>query len=666
MGVRVNRFPMKKLCFFLVFSYALIGWSQRQKAVDIDSLLRAYPKIKDGRKQVNTLNMISFAYRVQNPDKGVAYANKALSIAQSMRWNDGVADAYNNIGINSNTISNYTMALQAFEKALKLADSKEVRFKALLGMGSTYTYRGNSGKALSYNLEALKIAEEINDPENIALSLANIGIIYFDLENLEKAEDYYQRALKINTAMGYQLAISQNLGNLGNVYSQLRQDAKAIDYYSKAAVISQKIDDLQSEAVWLGSIGGIYFEMGNYPEALKYTLNAIAIAEKTKNTRIIAFNSSVLGDIYFEMAKENKAREKEFFEKSITNFNRALKIHQSANSLKEISGDYEWLSDVYAAKGDFKKALELYRESKVYNDSVFNSDNKETIKNLEDKREIELRDKQIKLNKISLESNERQRWLYITGIGFLLIIAGLVLLQSRSRKKANQKLQLLNDELDQANKVKLRFFSILNHDLRSPVSRLISFLHLQKESPELLDEEGKKRMETKTITSAENLLDTMEDLLLWSKGQMENFKPQPAKIPVSGVFNDLEKHFASADVALDFENHEAIILFTDEHFLKTILRNLIGNAVKALRDTQNPTVEVKAFSKNGISYISVADNGPGGTQEKFRALYDEKEVVGIQTGLGLHLIRDLAKAIGCQIAVDTQPERGTIFTLSFA
>jgi signal transduction histidine kinase/Tfp pilus assembly protein PilF len=655
---------MKKLLLFLVFSYTLIGWSQRQKIVDVDSLVRAYPKIKDSRMQVKMLNRIAYAYSKGNPDKGIAYANKALSLAQSIGWNDGAADAYINIGINANTTSDYGKALQAYDKALKLSGNKEMRFKALHGIGYTYTYRGNPGQALSYNLQALKIAEEINEPENIALSLANIGIIYFDLEELDKAEDYYQRALKINTAQGYELAISQNLGNLGNVYSGLKQDAKAIEYYSKAAVISQKINDLQSQSVWLGSIGGIYFEMGNYPDALKYTSNALAIAEKTRNTRIIAFNSSVLGDIYFEMAKENKAREKELYEKSIASFNRALEIHQSANSLKEISGDYEWLSDVYAAKGDLKKALEFFRQSKVYNDSVFNSDNKETIKNLEDKREIELRDKQIKLNKITLESKERQQWLYISGIGFLLIIAGLVLLQSRNRKKNNQKLQALNSELDEANKVKTRFFSILNHDLRSPVSNLISFLHLQKESPELLDEESKKRMETKTITSAENLLDSMEDLLLWSKGQMQNFRPQPAKIAARLIFEDLEKHFSAENISLVFENDESLVLFADENYVKTILRNLIGNAIKALRNTENPTIIVKAFTKNGVSTISVADNGPGGTQEDFRALYDEKEVVGIKTGLGLHLIRDLSKAIGCTISVESESGKGTVFTLS--
>jgi hypothetical protein len=61
---------------------------------------------------------------------------------------------------------------------------------------------------------------------------------------------------------------------------------------------------------------------------------------------------------------------------------------------------------------------------------------------------------------------------------------------------------------------------------------LIHFLHLQKENPELMDEETKQRMQTKITTGAENLLDSMEDMLLWSKGQMENFKPQPTKLAV--------------------------------------------------------------------------------------------------------------------------------------
>ena len=92
----------------------------------------------------------------------------------------------------------------------------------------------------------------------------------------------------------------------------------------------------------------------------------------------------------------------------------------------------------------------------------------------------------------------------------------------------------MNQELDEANKIKARFFSILNHDLRSPVSNLIHFLHLQKENPELIDEATALRMQTKVITGAENLLSSMEDILLWSKGQMENFKPHFKEISDCG------------------------------------------------------------------------------------------------------------------------------------
>src|SRR5690606_29280550 len=138
-------------------------------------------------------------------------------------------------------------------------------------------------------------------------------------------------------------------------------------------------------------------------------------------------------------------------------------------------------------------------------------------------------------------------------------------------------------------KVKARFFGILNHDLRSPVANLIHFLHLKKENPEMLSEENKTRLEQKTITAAENLLISMEDILLWSKGQMDNFKPNFKKIEVKELFIDISNHFGSEErVGIRFENPEQINVNTDVDYLKTIMRNLTGNAIKALTAIENP------------------------------------------------------------------------------
>lgn len=94
--------------------------------------------------------------------------------------------------------------------------------------------------------------------------------------------------------------------------------------------------------------------------------------------------------------------------------------------------------------------------------------------------------------KLSLATIEKQKWMMILGLIFLSIIGALFYYQSLVRKKTNRKLQILNIELDEANKAKARFMAILNHDLRSPVANLLQFLHLQKDNPELLDESNRK------------------------------------------------------------------------------------------------------------------------------------------------------------------------------
>src|ERR1019366_3201030 len=97
----------------------------------------------------------------------------------------------------------------------------------------------------------------------------------------------------------------------------------------------------------------------------------------------------------------------------------------------------------------------------------------------------------------------------------------------------------LNEQLEDANKLKAKFFAILTHDLRSPISSLVNFFQLQKRDANLLNEKQKAEQESKITKSALSLLVVMEDILLWSKGQMENFKPHKAHIPVENLYSYL-------------------------------------------------------------------------------------------------------------------------------
>ena len=256
-------------------------------------------------------------------------------------------------------------------------------------------------------------------------------------------------------------------------------------------------------------------------------------------------------------------------------------------------------------------------------------------------------------------------------MALLAIIGCLLYYQNKNRERTNKKLQVLNSNLDQANKTKIRLLSILNHDLRSPVNSFIHYIQFQKENPEALDFDTKSRIENDTLLSAKNLLHSMEDILLWTKDQMENFNPVFKNTAIHSVFEDTKNHFsAEKNVRLIFENTENIILYTDENFLKTIIRNLTANAIKAVcieyaQDVINATIIWKAWQKENVTYLSISDNGFGANAETFTTLFDEAEISDTQSGLGLHLIRDLTKAIHCEISVNSKENIGTTFTLLF-
>ena len=664
---------MKKKNFLLLLlsiSFSItLAQNKETGNTTIDSLIKLLPNIKIDTIKINTLISIGAKFNNIDPDQGIVYSEKALALSKKINWDHGIAMSLITIGNNKNTIGEISLAEKYYIQADPFAKSKIDRCKLFRALGSLNYSKANYPKALENYLKALKITESINDEKEKAKLYALIGLTYqLGINDSKNAILYLSKSLKINTKLNLELQISRDLRYIASIYKDQKKYPLALEHLSKAEIVCKKINDIDGLTHIMLEKAIIYKNQDKLENAIESINEAEPTALKLNNNRYINACKVTKADIYLLL-----------FTKDSLNYKKRILLNDAETLMLEAIDNFKMTNDNYNILASYDKLAKLYSAQKKYdkaynyslkyisiNDSIYSEQSKESIKNLEDQRTIDLKDKEIEINKITLESKEKQKWFYIIGIVFLGIVGGLFFYQSRRRRKTNQKLQFLNSELDQANKTKVKFLSILNHDLRSPVYNFIHFMELQKESPELLDTETKKNIETKTINAAENLLASMEDLLLWSKGQMDNFKPQPKVLAVNSLFEDTKKHFESEEkVTIEFENPDNIYIHTDENFLKTIIRNLTGNAIKATKNSERAKITWKAWHDKDKTYLSITDNGSSVSQEKFKALYDANEVVGIKSGLGLHLIRDLSKAINCNVSIDNDTNEGTTFKLEF-
>lgn len=540
--------------------------------------------------------------------------------------------------------------------------------KAVLNGSLAEYYQNNSNfeNFITYQLTAIKykkrLKKDATNDENIGVSYCQIAGTYLKMKQFDKVIEYLEYAKPYIKNSPYVTAFLCNY--YIQCYVSQNKPEQAKKYYNLIYTLPTVKDSLFLNLSFANrSMSEHYIKVNRINTAYNYAKKAVTFGEKSNDEEITMEANTIMGRVLYEKR----------------DYKNAIEILKKA-AVKALNYDKEFfviinkkLSQSYAALGLWKEAFYYNEIYSKYNDEMMHESAKQSIANAE--AHYQNKSKQQKIKTLSTENTikniqigeaKKQRLFLILGLILVGIIGLLLFKQSRNRKKTNQKLQVLNQELDEANKIKARFFSILNHDLRSPVSNLIHFLHLQKESPELIDEATALRMQTKVISGAENLLSSMEDILLWSKGQMENFKPHLQKTSISVLFDEIQKHFSGIEnVAILFEDPENIVLDTDENYLKTIIRNLTGNAIKALDKTPDGKIIWKARKENNQTCLCITDNGPGGTQEQFKALYDDSEVIGIKSGLGLHLIRDLATAINCKIEVTSKPDSGTTFTIKF-
>jgi len=243
--------------------------------------------------------------------------------------------------------------------------------------------------------------------------------------------------------------------------------------------------------------------------------------------------------------------------------------------------------------------------------------------------------------------------------------------------RRNRALTERNDALAETNALKDKFFSIISHDLKNPAVTQRDSLKLLAANADKLDADTLTDYLQGTQKLADGLVDLLGSLLEWSKVQTGRMEYNPSS------FNLVAALQPDIDVVRSMAAHKNVTfetlmppragVTTDENMLKTVVRNLLTNAVKFTPAGGNVCLEVKKVTKNkdgesALYLISVSDTGTGMTPEQIDHLFrlDSRQTregtAGEQSsGLGLIVCRDMLEKHGTTLHVESEEGKGSRF-----
>ncbi len=255
-------------------------------------------------------------------------------------------------------------------------------------------------------------------------------------------------------------------------------------------------------------------------------------------------------------------------------------------------------------------------------------------------------------------------------ISVLLYFLVAELINARAR---SEQINLLNLNLQKTNADKDRFISILGHDLRNPFNSMLGLLDILIEDYEDLEEEQTREYLQFTKDVALNTYKMLDDLLEWGRFKTGRISFEPMSYYVNDAFNEVIKQVAAQvrtkHVNIIYEGSNDVMVFADHKMLRTIMRNLISNAIKFSHP--GGEVTVSAVSQPDKTIITVSDTGVGIEPEVKNKLFVITEIVTTKgtegekgSGLGLILCKEFVELHGGTIWVETEPGKGSSFNFT--
>jgi len=581
--------------------------------------------------------------------------------------------------------------IKLLKKALK--ESQSIHFddgiqKASERYASEYIRKEDYSNAIKMLDLSIRSIDTVAYPKQYAGLLSQKGNVFQFQKKYEPSIALYTHALDIYKKLSDKIEIANTHINIGNTYFKQGETEKSEYHLILASKTFVQIKGIKNKKIApaLKNLAEAYDEQGNFKEALTLLNQSLELYKNQKDHEGIASTLVSIGNIQYQLKD---------FEAATKSYNEAIGVSKKHNLNVSMLESYQGLSNIKSAKQEYDSAFQLYNKYMEIKDTIYEETKNKTLQELKSILELRIKNQQIdilntknELSKIQTEKQRTYTYGMVIASVLLLVISFLAIQRNRLRTKVNQLLLKQNKELTELNErtkkseqelinlnlTKDKFFSIIAHDLRSPIASLIGFLNLLEANSSTFTQDELILFCKQMKDSVQNLNDLMNNLLQWALTQSGAIECKPKLFSLNEIIEKNKALFTPAlmekNISLQYNPLKNDSIIADVNMIDFVIRNLIQNAIKFTKP--GGIIIVKQEYKNGLLNLYIEDNGIGIAEENlpnlFRIDYKNKQTGTANekgTGLGLILSREFMERNGGYISARSVYGEGTTFTLSF-
>uniref|UniRef100_UPI003F72780C sensor histidine kinase n=1 Tax=Dyadobacter sp. TaxID=1914288 RepID=UPI003F72780C len=527
------------------------------------------------------------------------FRDKISTKPDSARFED-----LNNYGYDMIDLLKFARVASAVAEMMQLAVDKENRVwegRTYMLMAWLQKVQSNSNAAVSNYQKAHALFQKAGEVRREIRALQRIGAVYITVNDLKLAEHYFRRGLSLAEKSKMEDEVANMYTDFATVEDIRKNYNGALAYNDKALKIYKKLGADFSSTLF--NRGIILKNAGRYQESLNTYMQLLDYARKESDEFLEKMVYLNLPNTLLLLNRPDEAEQ--YVKKAIE---MAKTSPQRINDYMHI---YEMLTNIYKKKGEFEQALNYQNQWVAYRDSVFNSEKSRQL--IEAETRFQAKENQERIQRLGTENYEKKRqlwWLY-GGISMLAFLLAIALWQYRIIQRVNQKLEITNSNLSEANsRISVQATQLkelmqeLHHRVKNNLAIVSSLLSLQ--ASRLEDEKA-----IQAVTEGQQRVEAMS-LIHQQLYQTDNVAGVSVKEYIQDLVKGLMQSFGySEDFSLRTDIEPLVLDLKMAVPLGLIVNELITNAFKhAYKGIENPELSIRLWQQEEV-YLEIKDNGKG-------------------------------------------------------